>query len=83
MKQIKAGQRVRIINRQLVHFGQRGTVIRADANGGFYVHLDYDDDRPDAGTFFHTEELGVIASTSAQSEQPRDDKPLIDRQPDH
>jgi len=73
MQQIIVGQRVRVINRELVHTGQRGTVIRANAAGGFYVHLDYDHDQPRATTFFHAEELEPVAQTAARNEQLHDD----------
>ena len=71
MEQIRVGQRVRVISRRLVHTGQTGTVISAGADGGFYVHLDYDDDLPDTGTFFHTEELEPVAHMAAQVDQSR------------
>jgi hypothetical protein len=66
MQQLRVGQRVRIINQRLVHAGQRGTVIRENAAGGFYVHLDYDHDQPNAVVFFHAEELAPVASGAPQ-----------------
>jgi hypothetical protein len=57
MEQIQIGQRVRVIDGRLVHFRQVGTVVEASDTGGGYVHLDYDDDRPDGLIFFHAEEL--------------------------
>jgi hypothetical protein len=83
MEQIRVGERVRVINRRLVHAGQRGTVIRAGAEGGFYVHLDYDHDLPHAGTFFHAEELEPVTSNAAQNEQPHDDPLPDERQGTH
>ena len=57
MDRIQIGQRVRVIEGRLVHYRQVGTVVAAGDGGGWYVHLDYDADRPDAGIFFHAEEL--------------------------
>ena len=56
MDRIQIGQRVRVIEGRLVHYRQVGTVVAA-GDGGWYVHLDYDADRPDARIFFHSEEL--------------------------
>ena len=78
MEPIRIGDRVRVINRRLVHSGQRGTVIGADAGGGFYVHLDYDGDRPDAGTFFHAEELEVLAHITPPADRSRGDAESLD-----
>jgi hypothetical protein len=57
MEALQIGERVRVINRKLVHHRQVGRVMTLGTDGGYYVHLDYDADRPDARTFFHVEEL--------------------------
>ncbi len=57
MEPIQIGQRVRVIDPHLVQYRQVGTVVALHATEGCYVHLDYDDDRPDARIFFHSEEL--------------------------
>jgi hypothetical protein len=57
MEPIEIGQRVRVIDGQLVHYRQLGTVVAIGKPEGCYVHLDYDEDRPDSQIFFHTEEL--------------------------
>lgn len=57
MTPIMIGQRVRVIDRHLVHYRQAGAVVALHPSEGYYVHLDYDDDRPDARIFFHAEEL--------------------------
>ena len=51
------GRRVRVIEPRLVHYRQMGTVAAAGESGGYYVHLDYDDERPETRVFFHAEEL--------------------------
>jgi hypothetical protein len=61
MERIEIGQRVRVINTRLVHFRQVGTVVALSEGGGGYVHLDYDDDRPDGHVFFHAEELEAVS----------------------
>ncbi len=57
MRQLQLGQRVRVIEPRLVHYRQVGTVVAEGESGGWYVHLDYDDDRPENRVFFHAEEL--------------------------
>ena len=57
MQAIRIGDRVRVNARHLVHHRQVGTVIALSPTGGCYVHLDHDGDRPEAGVFFHGEEL--------------------------
>ena len=66
MKEIQIGRRVRVIDNQLVHYRQVGTVVAAGDANGWYVHLDHDDDRPDARVFFHTEELEAVPEKSLQ-----------------
>ncbi len=57
MEPIAINQRVRVIDARLVHYRQVGTVVAMHPAEGCYVHLDYDDDRPNARIFFHAEEL--------------------------
>lgn len=83
MESIRVGQRVRVINRGLVHSRQVGTVIGVGAEGGFYVHLDYDDDQPDARIFFHAEELELAARETAETGQLRGDADAFDSQARH
>jgi hypothetical protein len=59
MAPIQIGQRVRVINERLVHYRQVGTVVAVGTADDWYVHLDYDNERPDARILFHTEELEV------------------------
>ena len=65
MAPIGIGQRVRVINDRLVHFRQLGVVVAGGTPDGWYVHLDYDDDSPDAQIFFHTEELEAAPDAPA------------------
>jgi hypothetical protein len=85
MEPMRIGQRVRVIDGRLVHYRQVGTIVTVGDGGGCYVHLDYDDDRPDARIYFHAEELE--AATEAL-ERPR--RPAhwsagadLDRRPEH
>jgi hypothetical protein len=70
MEPIQIGQRVRVVNRRLVHYRQVGTVIGVGSDGGFYVQLDYDEERLDTGTFFHGEELEPALETPASVPRP-------------
>ena len=69
MAPIEIGQRVRVINDRLVHFRQLGVVVAGGTPDGWYVHLDYDDDSPDAQIFFHTEELEAAPDAPAPRRQ--------------
>lgn len=57
MEPIQIGQRVRVTDGRLVHYRQVGTVVAGGGTGGWYVHLDYDDERPGTRIFFRAEEL--------------------------
>lgn len=65
MASIGIGQRVRVIDIRLVHFRQLGIVVAGGKPDGWYVHLDYDDDLPDARIFFHAEELEAAPDAPA------------------
>ena len=60
MHQIRIGQRVRVVEQRLVHHRQVGIVVAQGEGGGWYVHLDYDDERPELRVFFHAEELEPV-----------------------
>ena len=84
MQAIRIGDRVRVNARQLVHHRQMGTVIALSPTGGYYVHLDYDGDRQDAGVFFHSEELepgpAVQVEPLRVAQGPRD--AALEREPE-
>jgi hypothetical protein len=65
MAPIGIGQRVRVIDDRLVHFRQLGVVVADGKLDGWYVHLDYDSDSPDAQIFFHAEELEAAPDAPA------------------
>ena len=70
MDRIKIGQRVRVTEGRLVHYRQVGTVVAGGAAGGWYVHLDYDDERPDARILFHAEELEAAPEAPPRPRRP-------------
>ena len=84
MEQIQIGQRVRVIEARLVHYRRVGTVVAAGDAGGWYVHLDYDDTRPDTQIFFHAEELEAApdAPLPPQRAAPWSTTAEPDRRPD-
>ncbi len=66
MEPIQIGQRVRVTDGRLVHYRQVGTIIERGDIDGWYVHLDYDDARPDTRIFFRTEELEAAPEAPAR-----------------
>ena len=70
MEPMRIGQRVRVIAERLVHFRQVGTIVALHAPDGYYVHLDYDDDQPEAHVFFHAEELEPAPGVAVPRPRP-------------